>query len=115
MAKSALFLFCLLIACSLSAQATHDPQGPMAWVDRYTGAHGQRCCGQADCEYATVALLGEAGPGQCELMIGSVVVVVPCDRVHRSEEAQGVVCRMSAQNHEIAAYNIRCAFPAENM
>ena len=105
---------CMVMLTS-PAFAMHAAQSPLAWVDAYRGAAGERCCGMEDCEQTTVAFLGEASPGMCAVMIGETTVTVPCGIVHPSETSTGVVCFRTAAPREIRSNTLRCVFYAGSM
>ena len=76
--------------------------------DKYTDAHGTRCCGKNDCRAVPVSILAHDGVRVDALVLG-IRVTVPAQSVHRSEDETTYWCGPT-QKLLPTSENIRCLF-----
>ena len=101
-------LLCLLLLLT-PAWAAHRPS--LAWMARYSNHLGIGCCTERDCVPAAVAIL-DLTSDPVEVMVNGVILVLPRQSVHHSEDGQAYYCSGAPQAPPTAA-TVRCVFWTE--
>lgn len=99
-----LFLsLCVGIGWGAASFASHGH-----WIDHYRSAANSLCCGERDCQPASIRIL-VFGPEMVTAEINGVIVEVPARSVHQSEDQRAYWCANMVMSPPSTA-NVRCLF-----